>query len=72
MSGLDVLRMAELPTANDDRSGRPSTATTPSKVEEVRAAVNQDRRRTILVRRAAQNIHAQYTIIIIIIIIINT
>jgi len=34
-------------TANDDRSGRPSTATTPSKVEQVRAAVNQDRRRTI-------------------------
>jgi len=34
-------------TANDDRSGRPSTAKTPSKVEEVRAAVNQDRRRTI-------------------------
>ena len=34
-------------TANDDRSGRPSTATTPSKVEELRAAVNQDRRRTI-------------------------
>ena len=33
-------------TANDDRSGRPSTATTPSKVEQVRAAVNQDRRRT--------------------------
>src|SRR5215469_2649914 len=34
-------------TANDDRSGRPSTATTRSKVEEVRAAVNQDRHRTI-------------------------
>ena len=34
-------------TANDDRSGRPSTSTTPSKVEQVRAAVNQDRRRTI-------------------------
>ena len=34
-------------TANDDRSGRSSTATTPSKVEQVRAAVNQDRRRTI-------------------------
>ena len=34
-------------TANDDRSGRPSTATTPSKVEQVRAAVNQDRRRTM-------------------------
>ena len=34
-------------TANDDRSGRPSTATTPSKVEQVRAAVNQDRRRTV-------------------------
>ena len=34
-------------TANDDRSGRPSKATTPSKVEQVRAAVNQDRRRTI-------------------------
>ena len=34
-------------TANDDRSGRPSTATTPSKVEQVRATVNQDRRRTI-------------------------
>ena len=34
-------------TVNDDRSGRPSTATTPSKVEKVRAAVNQDRRRTI-------------------------
>ena len=34
-------------TANDDRSGRPSTATTPSKVEQVWAAVNQDRRRTI-------------------------
>ena len=34
-------------TANDDRSGRTSTATTPSKVEQVRAAVNQDRRRTI-------------------------
>jgi len=31
-------------TANDDRSGRPSTATTPSKVEQ---AVNQDRCRTI-------------------------
>jgi len=29
-------------TLNDDRSGRPSTATTPSKVEEVRVAVNQD------------------------------
>ena len=34
-------------TANDDPSGRPSTATTPSKVEQVRAAVSQDRRRTI-------------------------
>ena len=34
-------------TANDDRSGRSSMATTPSKLEEVRAAVNQDRRRTI-------------------------
>jgi len=33
-------------SANDDRSGRPSTATTPSKVEQVRAAVNQDRRTT--------------------------
>jgi len=32
-------------TANDDRSGRPITATTPSKVEQVRAAVNRDRRR---------------------------
>jgi len=39
--------MAELPTANDDRSGRPSTATTPSKVEQVWAAIKQDRRRTI-------------------------
>ena len=36
-------------TANDDRSGRPSTATTPSKVEQVRAAVNQYRRRTITI-----------------------
>jgi len=27
-------------TANDDRSVQPSTATTPSKVEQVRAAVN--------------------------------
>ena len=34
-------------TANDDQSGRPSTATTPSKVEQLRAAVNQDRHRTI-------------------------
>jgi len=34
-------------TANDDRSGQSSTATTPSKVEQVRAAVNQDRSRTI-------------------------
>ena len=34
-------------TANDDRSDRPSTATTPSKAEQVRAAINQDRRRTI-------------------------
>jgi len=34
-------------TANDDRSGWPSTATTPSKVEQVQAAVNQDHRRTI-------------------------
>jgi len=34
-------------TANDDRSGWPSTATTPSKVEQVRTAVNQDRHRTI-------------------------
>ena len=35
-------------TANDHRSGRPSTATTPSKVEQVRAAVNQDRRHRTL------------------------
>ena len=34
-------------TANDDRSGRPSTATTPSKLAQVRAAVNKDPRRTI-------------------------
>jgi len=34
-------------TAKDDRSGQPSTATTPSKVEQVQAAVNQDRRHTI-------------------------
>ena len=34
-------------TANDDRPCRPSTRTAPSKVGEVRAAVNQDRRRTI-------------------------
>jgi len=34
-------------TANDDRSGQPSMAKTPSKVGQVRAAVNQDRRRTI-------------------------
>jgi len=34
-------------TANDDRSGWPSTASTPSKLEQVRAAVNQDRHRTI-------------------------
>jgi len=34
-------------TVNDDRSGRPSTATNPSKEERVRTAVNQDRRRTI-------------------------
>ena len=34
-------------TANDDRSGPPSMATTPSNVEQVRAAVNQDCRRTI-------------------------
>jgi len=34
-------------TANDDRSGWPSTATTPSKVEQVRVAVNQDCRHTI-------------------------
>ena len=31
-------------TANDDRSGQPSMATTPSKVEQEREAVNQDRR----------------------------
>jgi len=34
-------------TANDDQSGWPSMATTPSKVAQVRAAVNQDRRHTI-------------------------
>ena len=34
-------------TANDDRSGRPSTATNPSKVEQVWVAVNQDCCRTI-------------------------
>jgi len=34
-------------TANNDPSGRPITATTPSKLEQVRTAVNQDRRRTI-------------------------
>jgi len=34
-------------TANDDLSGRPSTATTPSKVAQVRVAVNQDSRCTI-------------------------
>ena len=32
--------------ANDDRSGLPSTATTPSNLEEVRAVVNKDCRRT--------------------------
>ena len=37
--------MAELLTANDDRSVQPSTATTPSKVEQLWAAVNQDRHR---------------------------
>jgi len=34
-------------TANHNRSGRPSTATNPSKVKQIRTAVNQDRRRTI-------------------------
>jgi len=34
-------------TANDDRSAWPSTATTPSKVEQVWVADNQDRRRII-------------------------
>jgi len=34
-------------TANDDRSGRTSTATSPSKLEQIRAAVNQVRRRTM-------------------------
>ena len=34
-------------TANDVRSGWPSTATTPSKVEQVRAAVNQESHLTI-------------------------
>jgi len=34
-------------TANDDQSGQPSMATTPSKRERVWAAVNQDRRHTI-------------------------
>ena len=34
-------------TANDDRSGRPSTAASPSKVVQVLAVVNQDRHRTI-------------------------
>jgi len=34
-------------TANDDRSIRPSTTKTSSKVEQVRAAVNQDRHRTV-------------------------
>jgi len=29
-------------TSKDDRSGRPCTATTPSKVEQVQAAVNQE------------------------------
>jgi len=33
-------------TANDDRSGWPSTATTPSKVEQVQVAVNQGRHHT--------------------------
>jgi len=37
------LKNCRTSTANDDRSGRPSTATTPSKVEQVRAAVNQNR-----------------------------
>jgi len=32
--------------ANDDRSGRARTATTPSKLEQVRLVVNEDRRRT--------------------------
>ena len=41
------LKNGRTSTANDDRSGRPSTATTPSKEEQVLAAVNQDRRRTI-------------------------
>ena len=39
------LKNGRTSTANDDPSGRPSTATTHSKVEQVRAAVNQDRRR---------------------------
>ena len=46
LSGLEVSR-STTSTANDDRSGRPSMATTPSKVAQVRAAVNQDRRRII-------------------------
>ena len=41
------LKNGRTSTANDGRSGWSSTATTPSKVEQVRAGVNQDRRRTI-------------------------
>jgi len=47
LTGLDFFKNDRTLTANVDRSGRPSTATTPSKLEQVRAAVNQDCRRTI-------------------------
>ena len=47
LSGFGRFNNGRISTANDDRSGRPSTAITPSKVEQERAAVNQDRRRTI-------------------------
>jgi len=46
-------------TANDDRLGRPSTATTPSKVEQVRAAVNQDRPRIGIGNGSCQRILAE-------------
>ena len=41
------LKNGRTSTDNDDRSGRPSTTTTLSKMAQVRAAVNQDHRRTI-------------------------
>ena len=46
--GFPGLRQAELPTEDDERSGRPVSSSTPEMIERVRQIIREDRRLTLM------------------------